>query len=423
MTEIEISLPRRLRWQSRVVTEAKRFNVLAKGRRAGGTAIAEDLAIDAMLDRKPVGWFSATYKLLAEAERDMLRILGPLIVKRNVSEHRYEILGGGSLEMWTLETDISARGRKYARAVIDEAAHVPTMQMTWEQQIRPCLADLQGDAWFVSSPNGHNYFHTLYERGLDPEWTTWAAWQIPTWRNPLISADEIEAAKAELEDSSFRQEFGAEFVVRSGAVFPSFSRVRNVRRIDPDPHLPIHVGMDFGFRHFAAVMFQLPSNGEVHVIGEYEETERTTAQALQEIGGAPYGNGKPFPDRVEVIGCDPAGAGRNLQTGWSDVGLARRAFPGAHVRFSTLPQHRDPEWRAARIRDLILSADGTVRLFVDERCKRVIRMLENLVYPQHKPGADEKAKPVKDGVHDHLFDALGYGIVNTLHVARTVIRR
>lgn len=412
MPPLELHLAERLDWQTRVVDEAKRFNVLVKGRRAGGTTLAVDLAIDAMLEGQPVGWFSATYKLLAEAQRELVRILDPVIVKRQVSEHRLEIMGGGTLEMWSLDGDISARGRKYKRAIVDEAAFVADMRDKWEQQILPALADLEGDAWFVSSPNGSNYFRVLYERGVDPEWETWAAWQLPTWVNPRIKPSEVDNARASTDESNFRQEWGAEFVVRSGAVFPSFRRDRHVRRIEIDHNLPLHMGVDFGFRHFAAVLFQLPSNGQVHVVGEYEGAEVTTADALQYLAGMPYGNGQPFTKRVATIGCDPAGTGRNLQTGIPDVQLVRQAFPGSRVLFSTAKDHRDPEWRAARLRDLLLSADGSIRLFVDDRCRRTIRMFENLVYPEHKEGREEKQVPVKDGVHDHAFDALGYGLVN-----------
>jgi len=179
-----------------------------------------------------------------------------------------------------------------------------------------------------------------------------------------------------------------------------------------DHNLPIHVGMDFGFRTFAAVLFQLTSAGEVHVIDEYGASEAETWRALEGLAGMPHGNGKPFPLTIGTIGCDPAGDARNLQTGRTDVQLVRAAFPAARVTFSTDKRHRDPEWGAARLRDLLLSASGNIRLFVHPRCRRIIRMFESMVYPKHNEGRPEIAQPVKDGLNDHWFDAMRYGFIN-----------
>ena len=410
--DVSVHLAPRLEWQREVVRSAKRFNVLVKGRRAGGTALAVDIAINAMLDGKAVGWFSATYKLLSEARRSLRAKIQPMVTREQSQEHRIEIYGGGSLDMWSLEGDISARGRKHDLAIIDEAAFVDDMRDNWEQQIRPCLADRSGAAWFVSSPNGHNYLHTLWERGQDTDYPEWASWQLPTWSNPRIAQSEIDSAKRESDESNFRQEWGAEFVVRSGAVFPTFRRDRHVLPIEVEHGLPIHLGIDFGFRHFAAALFQITSQGEVHVIGDVEYSEVTTGEAVRRLAGLPFGNGKPFSQSIGVIGCDPAGDARNLQTGYSDLHIVRGLLPAAKVKHSTAPEHRSPEWRASRIRDLLMSADGHIRLFVDPSCKHVIRMLENSVYPEHREGSAEKQEPVKDGVHDHIRDALGYGLVN-----------
>lgn len=410
--ELDISLPRALPWQASVMRDAKRFNVLVKGRRAGGTQLAVRIAVEALLKGQNVGWFSATYKLLEEARREIRKRLGGFCRRELAQQHRFECFGGGALEMWSLESEVSTRGRKYHLAVIDEAAFVDNMQDKWEQQIRPCLADYKGDGWFVSSPNGHNYLHTLWERGQDSAFPDWASWQLPTWQNPKIAASEIDDARATSDPSNFRQEWGAEFVVRSGAVFPSFSRGRHVRPIESNHNLPLCVGVDFGFRTFAATVFQVTSAGEIHIIGEGEWTECTTESAIRNLAALPFGNGKPFAQSIGIIGCDPAGDARNVQTGRSDIQLVRSMLPAARVLFSTNVQHRSPEWRASRMRDLLLAADGSTRLYIDPSCKRTIRMFENSVYPEHKEGRPEGQEPVKDGVYDHIRDALGYGLVN-----------
>jgi hypothetical protein len=49
------------------------------------------------------------------------------------------------------------------------------------------LTDYIGEAWFLSTPKGFNYFKTLFDRGQDPEQTDWASWQMPSEGNPHIA--------------------------------------------------------------------------------------------------------------------------------------------------------------------------------------------------------------------------------------------
>lgn len=121
--------------------------------------------------------------------------------------------------MWSLDTPDAARGRRYKRVVIDEAAMVANLQAAWEGAIRPTLADFEGDAWFLSTPKGYNYFHELYQRGQDEEQEDWASWQMPTSSNPHIHPDEIASAQRDLPPSMFAQEYLASFQAMADARF------------------------------------------------------------------------------------------------------------------------------------------------------------------------------------------------------------
>src|SRR5690242_20179744 len=52
--------------QALVIEQAKRFNVLACGRRWGKTELGQDLTVEPLQGGWPVGWFSPTYKDLLE---------------------------------------------------------------------------------------------------------------------------------------------------------------------------------------------------------------------------------------------------------------------------------------------------------------------------------------------------------------------
>jgi hypothetical protein len=148
-----------------------------------------------------------------------VRALRPVTTRVQESEHRLELLTGGVIEAWSLDGPDPARGRKYGRAILDECGLVAKLEEAWNGAIRPTLADLRGDAWFLGTPKGRNYFWQAYQRGLDPAQDEWRSWSMPTSTNPYIPADEIEAARRTTPDRWFRQEYLAEFLDDAGGVF------------------------------------------------------------------------------------------------------------------------------------------------------------------------------------------------------------
>lgn len=200
--------------QRAILDAPARFKVASCGRRFGKTLLAMEwltLAPGGAIDGKPVGFFAPTYKLLMEVWSTIERTLRPVTRKANKSEMRIELITGGKVDFWTLEDPDAGRGRKYARLVVDEAAHARLLKDAWERAIAPTLTDYKGAAWFISTPRGVNYFHELYSRGLSPG-GDWASFHLPTTVNPHVSADEIERFRGELPELVFRQEYLAEFV-------------------------------------------------------------------------------------------------------------------------------------------------------------------------------------------------------------------
>lgn len=205
--------------QMQIMQERSRYNVVACGRRWGKTETGMALLTQtAMMRNEPVAWFAPTYKLLGDVWRRLAFDLEPWTAVANKTERRIELQRGGVVEMWTLEDEDAGRGRSYGRIVVDEAALVPNLGNVWAAAIRPTLTDLGGDAWFFSTPKGRNDFWQMYQFGLDPLREDWQCWQMPTITNPFIRRDEIEAARHDLPDRVFQQEYLAEFLEDS-AVF------------------------------------------------------------------------------------------------------------------------------------------------------------------------------------------------------------
>lgn len=215
MTTITIHLPKLHPGQQDIKRSLNRFNVINCGRRFGKTTLGLDLT-EPTLSGKLVGWFSPTYKMLLDVWRDARRIFGPVVKRASVQERRFELITGGILEMWSLDNPDAARGRKYDRVIIDEAALVPRLMDAWQAAIRATLTDSAGDAFFLSTPKGHNFFKTLFDYGSDPAQEVWSSWQMPTASNPHIATGEIEAARFELPEWVFQQEYLAQFIEDAG---------------------------------------------------------------------------------------------------------------------------------------------------------------------------------------------------------------
>lgn len=214
----ELVLPTRLPWQQQVANEARRFNVPCIGRRAGKTALCLDLAADCAIDGWPVGWWAPVFKTMLEVWAEMRDLLEPVTERVSVQERRIELVGGGRVEFWSLDHPETARGRKYKRAIIDEAAMVPNLRAVFNKVIRPTLTDYVGDAWFPSTPRGLNDYYALWTRGQPGGSEDWKSWRMPSSVNPYLPAGEVEAASRDMLDDEFRQEYLAEFL-EAGTLF------------------------------------------------------------------------------------------------------------------------------------------------------------------------------------------------------------
>ena len=266
-----LTLPRPHSAQQRVIDEAKRFNAVCCGRRWGKTELGMDRLIQPALHGKPVGWFAPNYKLAAPVWRELQNRLHPITRDISQQERRLELQGGGTVEIWSLDSPDAGRGRAYAAVVADESALIPNLESAWQESIRPMLTDFRGSAWFLSTPKGiANYFCTLYQRGQDPNRTDWASWQQPTSSNPYIDGAEIEAARADLSELAFAQEYLAQFVTWSGAVF------RNIMAAVAEPPEGVQaviIGVDWGRVNDYTVFVALSSRGQVLAIDRFRGIE------------------------------------------------------------------------------------------------------------------------------------------------------
>lgn len=222
MSTIRIELEATHNAQEEVLRHLARFNVINCGRRWGKDVLARRLYIEPGLHGKYCAWFNPNYTMLTDTWREVSNLLFPIAKRMSVQERRIELITGGILDMWSLDAVNSARGRRYHRAIVNEAAFAPNLLDAFNNVIRPTLIDYQGDAFFLSTPNGKNDYHTMYQWGESGR-KDWKSFRYPTSTNPFIPKSEIELARESMTERSYQQEIEAAFIDDGGGVF------RNVR--------------------------------------------------------------------------------------------------------------------------------------------------------------------------------------------------
>ena len=302
-SDITLSLPALHPAQSRIKAEARRFNVLACGRRFGKTLLLSDLAYDIAIDEAlPVGWFAPTYKILTEAWREMHTCLAPIITRSNQLERRIELLTDGTIEFWSLDDPNAGRSRKYARVIVDEAGLVKDLAQIWNASIRPTLADYEGDAYLGGTPKGRNGFWELWEQGGHVH--DWARWQLPTDANPYIPREEIAAMRASMPALIVAQELDAEFTTGELNLF----RAEHIAQaeqgaptcVPPQPAQPGRsylTSVDIGRRQDATVINTFDITQEPYTRVAFDRLERVPYPIIQQAIEARAG---AYPGSVYV---------------------------------------------------------------------------------------------------------------------------
>ena len=229
-----------------------RVAVLVAGRRWGKTHLLVRLAVERALKHAAhVGYFAPTYKHLLPAWEQMTTVLTPPLATINRAERTVNILTGGRIECWSLDTsDTVARGRGYDLVIVDEASIVPQLRRVWEQNLLPTLAGRNGQAVLAGTPKGLNDFAALAQTAKHH-----SGWQLIRRRtadNPLLSPSDLTILRATMSERAAAQEFDAVFLSDGGAVFRNVTAclVDGTKRSTE----PAVIGVDWGRYHDATAI-------------------------------------------------------------------------------------------------------------------------------------------------------------------------
>ena len=386
-----------------ILKDEHRFKVLACGRRWGKTYLALYWLHQGPIQPRVSRWFVApTYRQAKMIAWPILRELYSQWdwidkVKFNHTELSVQLPNEAVITLKGADSPDSLRGIGLNRVVMDEFAFMKPE--VWSEIVRPSLSDTGGDALFIGTPDGHNHFFDIYRQGQESEFPDWQSWQYTTVEGGYVPADEVAAAKQDMDARTFRQEYEATFETAGNRVYDYFDRNSNVQSLQA-PGARVIAGMDFNVDFFSCCIgYKLP-NG-IHWFDEIRLNDSNTFKMADELA-ARYPGCTVYPD--------PAGSGRRTSSVKSDHQILRDAgfsviAPRAHPPVKDRINAVNAMWR---------NANGQIRMTVDPKCKEIIADMERVQWHLGEPDKRQEKRG-----YVHMSDAIGYAT----HYLFPVVRR
>jgi hypothetical protein len=211
----------------------------------------------------------------------------------------------------------------------------------------------------------------------------------------FVPIDDVIAWKRRVDKETWESEMLCRRPSTRESVFGAFDHeIHVVQQAPLEGDREVWLGIDFGFAAPFVCLWVAAYGEGFFVLDEYVQEQQTMDVHIEVMRRRQHGY-------AHIVACDPAGSAKNEQTAKSNVDALMEAGYTVKRRRSFILEGVE------RIRSALRPADGTPRLFVHPRCKRLIAAMKAYRY---REGGGEV--PLKDGEHDHLIDALRYFIMN-----------
>lgn len=393
--------------QARIHDRLERFNVLVCHRRFGKTVLAVNELIHGAMscrrERPRLAYIAPLYRQAKQVAWDYLKhYAGPIPrVRFHEAELRADFPDGARIQLLGADNPDALRGIYLDGVVFDEYAHMPPT--VWPQVIRPALADREGWAIFIGTPQGRNVFHALYERArANPGWHAAIHRASETG---IVPEAELAAARRDMSEEEYAQEFECSFdAAIAGAYYGRLiahaERDGRVARVPWDPAVPVHTAWDLGIGDSTAIWFLQQAGREVRWIDYYEASGAGLDHYAKMLGEKPYVYGD------HLVPHDARA--RELGTGRTRVETLARLG----VRARVVARHNVDDGINA-VRMLIPRS-----WFDAEKCKRGLEALRQYRRAWDERGGLFQPRPLHDWT-SHAADAARYAAMGLRPVKGT----
>ncbi len=285
----------------------------------------------------------------------------------------------------------------------------------------------------IGVPEGRNHYYEEAERAkaqMIAEGSA-SAWGFFTWPSAdILPAEEIAAAREDLDELTFQQEYEASFVNFTGRAYHAFTDANKAKlRERYNPRADLLLCFDFNVSPGVAVIAQemaLPGDGleEIDgtgVIGEvWIPRNSDTVKVCEKFAD----DWCDHEGRILIYGDATGGAKGTAKVLGSDWDLVRATLPrhfGQRQLSYRVPSSNPRERvRINALNSRCCSVEGIVRLMVDPKhAPRTVRDLEGVRLLEGGSGEIDKKHDLQ---LTHLTDALGYMIAKEHPIIERQIR-
>lgn len=358
-----------------------------------------ELAVDRLIDGEYVAYFAPTYKDAYNWWNELKQTAFELIKSKDETVKQIRTHTNGVLDVWSIEDPNSGRGRKYHRVIVDECEKATKFKESWTQTIRATLADYQGDAWFLSTPKfGKTYFKEIALSAK--KFDNWSSWTFTTYDNPHILKEEVDEARKQLDDLTFRCEYLAEDVDLTANPFAyAFSEAKHTGQTEYTPEDYLCISFDFNVDPITAITAQYV-NGQIRILKEFRLQNSNIYELCDRIT-------VEYPTSVYMVTGDATGQNRSAMTvgniNYYTVIKQKLNLSPGQMRVGTI----NPAVSDSRV--ITNSIFQNYDIVIDKSCRFLI---DDLKYVEVNEFGD--IDKTKDKHRSHLLDCLRY-YLNTFH--------
>ena len=255
----------------------KRWSVVIAHRRSGKTyALLYHLIMSALyIPNGRFGYCAPFYSQAKAIAFDyLLRFTQNIRKSVNVAELYVELHNGARIRLYGAgnQGGDQIRGQFFHGIVLDEYADMPPN--LFNEIIRAALVDHSGFCVFGGTPKGHNHLYSVYKTAQQyPD--LWYSQVLKASESGIVSDEELQAAKLQMDDYQYQQEFECNFdSAIQGAYYAqqldemvSEGRIANFSH---DVYHCVHAALDIGITDATAITFFQYRDGRFDFL-DYEE--------------------------------------------------------------------------------------------------------------------------------------------------------
>lgn len=346
-----------------------RFPVVPAGRRSGKTERAKRFVAKQAMNNASEKYFIAAptrdqVKKIYWADMKLLSLSSLHDKAPSETELILYLANGTEIHLIGLDRPERIEGILWTGGVIDEIAD--TKEGAWEANIRPALdtfnptrPDYKAWCWLIGVPDGLNHYYDMSryaESSGDPEWALFH------WKSSeILPASTIAAAKRQMSEKQFKQEYEASFEGATGRIYEDYDKANHTDAVI-ESHEQLHWMHDQNYTPLSSAV-GVVRDDSLYLLDEIVLTSAVSKQAAMEF----VEKYKDHKNKHVLIYGDPAGRAGEKHghaSDYTDIEGVLKANDWKYTR-KVKAAHPSIKDRQNAVRTKIKTADGHRSLFVN----------------------------------------------------------